>query len=93
MKSLYESYRNQLEIVGIACNEESVAVWQDAVEQHGLPWINVYDEDVSPVNVLYGVMGFPTKIVIDPEGTILIREQGEGDDFYKKIECVINTKE
>ena len=91
MKSLYEKYRNQLEIVGIACNEESVAVWQDAVKQHGLPWINVYDDDRSPVNVLYGVMGFPTKIVMDSEGTILIREQGEGDDFYKKVERVINT--
>jgi thiol-disulfide isomerase/thioredoxin len=89
MKDAYEKYKDKLEILGVACNEQSVAVWRDAVKQHELPWINVYNDNSSAVNVKYGVMAYPTKIVIDTEGTILIREQGEGEEFYKKLESVI----
>ncbi|MEA4917301.1 TlpA disulfide reductase family protein [Proteiniphilum sp.] len=89
MKSLYEKHKSKLEIVGVACNEEAVAGWKEAVKQHELPWINVYDDKSSAINVSYGVMAFPTKIVIDPEGTIIIREQGEGKNFYTQIESVI----
>ena len=90
MKNIYEKYANKLEILGVACNEQSVSIWQEAVRQHELPWINVYNDNSSAVNVLYGIMAYPTKIVIDPEGTILIREQGEGEDFYNKLESVVN---
>ena len=89
MKDIYEKYKDKLEILGVACNERSVAVWRDAVKQHELPWINVYNDNSSAVNVKYGVRVYPTKIVIDPKGTILIREEGEGDDFYKKLESII----
>ena len=89
MKNIYEKYTNKLEILGVACNEQSVTIWQDAVKHYELPWINVYNNNSSAVNVKYGIMAYPTKIVIDSEGTILIREQGEGEDFYKKLESII----
>ena len=89
MKSIYEKNKSKLEILGVACREESTDIWRNAVKQHELPWKNVYDDNLSAVNVKYGVEGYPTKIVIDPEGTILIRELGEGDDFYTKLESVI----
>ena len=90
MKAVYEKYKDKLEILGVACNEQSVNIWRDAVKEHELPWINVYNDSSSAVNVMYGIMAYPTKIVIDPEGTILMREEGEGEDFYKKLESVIN---
>jgi len=90
MKNVYEKYKDKLEILGVACNEQSVNIWRDEVKQHELPWINVYNDNSSAVNVKYGIMAYPTKIVIDPEGTILMREQGEGEDFYKKLESVMN---
>ena len=89
MKSIYEKNKSKLEILGVACREESTDIWRNAVKQHELPWKNVYNDNLSAVNVKYGVEGYPTKIVIDPEGTILIRELGEGDDFYTKLESVI----
>ena len=88
MKSTYEKYKGKLEILGVACREESVNSWQNAINQHKLPWINVYNDKISAVNVKYGIEGYPTKIVIDPEGFILIREVGEGEDFYIKLENV-----
>jgi thiol-disulfide isomerase/thioredoxin len=89
MKDVYEKYKGKLEILGVACNEQSVNTWRDAVKQHELPWINVYNDKSSAVNVMYGILAYPTKIVIDPEGTILIREEGEGDSFYTKLESVV----
>jgi thiol-disulfide isomerase/thioredoxin len=89
MKGVYEKYKNKFEILGVACNEESVEGWKDAVMQHKLPWINVYNDKQSAVNVKYGIDAYPTKIVIDPKGTILMREAGEGKDFYKKLDSVI----
>ena len=90
MKGAYEKYKEKLEILGVGCNETSVNVWQNAVKRHELPWINVYNDKLSAVNVKYGVESYPTKIVINPEGTILIVERGEGDGFYTKLESVIN---
>jgi len=90
MKATYEKYKDMLEIIGVACNETSVNVWRDAVKQHELPWINVYNDNWSAVNVKYGVDGYPTKIIIDSEGTIFLRENGEGDNFYAKLESAIN---
>ena len=89
MKSIYEKNKNKFEILGVACREESIDIWRNAVKQYELPWKNVYDDNLSAVNVKYGIESYPTKIVIDPEGTILIRELGEGDDFYTKLESVI----
>lgn len=90
MKSLYEKYTNKLEIVGVACDESSVDVWQDAVKQYELPWINVYNDKSSLVNVEYDINGYPAKIVIDSDGTILVREVGEEEDFYTKLEALLN---
>jgi thiol-disulfide isomerase/thioredoxin len=89
MKSAYEKYKDKLEIVGIACKEASVNSWKDAVNRHKLPWINVYNDKLSAVNVKYGIEAYPSKIVIAPDGIILIHEIGEGKDFYTKLEKVI----
>jgi len=89
MKIVYEKYKDKLEILGVACNEQSVNIWREAVKKYELPWLNVYNDKSSAVNVTYGIMGYPTKIVIDPEGTILIREQGEEESFYTKLESII----
>ncbi|MDL2306377.1 AhpC/TSA family protein, partial [Bacteroides sp. OttesenSCG-928-D19] len=89
MKSTYEKYKDKLEILGVACREESINSWQNAVAQHKLSWINVYNDKLSAVNVKYGIEGYPTKLVIDPDGIILIREVGEGENFYTKLESII----
>ena len=90
MKSAYEKHKEKLEILGVACNESSVDVWRNTVKHHELPWKNVYNDKLSTVNIKYGIESYPTKIVINPEGTILILERGEGDDFYSQLESIIN---
>ena len=81
-------YKDKLEIVGIACND-TPEKWREAIGRHGLPWVHVINpRNAAPgddVTVRYAVEGYPTKIVIDPEGRIAARFVGESEEFYDKL--------
>ena len=77
MKKAYEKYKGKIEFVGIDCNDTEDK-WKKAVAEHQLPWINVRNIGEPDVAVMYGVSGYPTKYVIDPEGKIAKRVVGDG---------------
>lgn len=82
LKDCYEQYKDKMEIVGVDCRD-SVEAWKSAVERFGLPWIHVYCPDYDTALLQkYGVTGFPTKILIDPEGKISKIAVGEDPQFY-----------
>lgn len=88
MKELYAKYHPKgLEIIGIDCNEPETA-WIEALGKYQLPWINVYNPGGrdSVVTQEYGIKGYPTKIVINPEGYIYETYLGEDPEFYKFID-------
>ncbi len=89
MKKIYEKYKGRVEFVGIDCNDTEQA-WKKAVERHKLPWINVRNNDTgADVTLMYGINGYPTKIVIDPEGKISRFFIGESPEFYNYIESLM----
>ena len=53
-----------------------------------MDWINLFAED-DKVAMEYGVIGHPTKIIIDKEGKIVLKTIGEGDEFYDKIDAIL----
>lgn len=82
LKDLYKRYSAQgFEIVGIAQERgntlaESKAAWTKAIDELGIHWINVLNnEDKEHFDIVkeYGVSSFPTKILLNKEGKILIR--------------------
>ena len=81
LKEAYEKYSEKLEIIGIDC-KESEAAWKDGIEKYQLPWINVYNPEGTPLLSEYGVQGFPTKAIIDPEGKIKNITVGHNPDFF-----------
>lgn len=85
MKEYYAKYKDKLEILGIDCNDTDQK-WRDAVKKHELPWLHVRNEGNPDVTVLYGIGGFPTKIVVDPKGNISKVVVGESEDFYKYLD-------
>ena len=85
MKEYYAKYKGKLEILGIDCNDTEQK-WRDAVKKHELPWLHVRNEGNPDVTVLYGISGFPTKIVIDAEGKISKVVVGESEDFYTYLD-------
>ncbi len=91
MKEYYAKYDGKLEILGVDCND-TVEKWKAAVAKHELPWLHVYcDMDAEENNplALYGVRGFPTKVVVDPEGNVAKVIVGEDPAFYEFLDSVI----
>lgn len=85
MKKYYEKYKSKLEILGIDCRDTEEK-WRAAVEKHELPWLHVYNAGDPDVSVLYAIQGYPTKIVIDPEGKIAKIVVGEDPAFYQYLD-------
>lgn len=85
MKRYYEKYRDKMEILGIDCRDKE-EVWKAAVEKHALPWLHVRNEGDPDVSLLYAVSGYPTKIVVDPEGKIAKIVVGESPEFYEYLD-------
>lgn len=85
MKTYYGKYAGKFEIVGVACRDRKAA-WKKAVATHGLPWIHVQNEGSPDVSVQYGIEGYPTKILINPEGNIEKVVRGEDPAFYELLD-------
>lgn len=91
MKTYYGKYKDRMEFVGVACRDTDKS-WRKALEEHEMPWTQVIndkkkaEEDVA---VLYGVTTYPTKVVIDPDGKVVARVQGESREFYQKVDSLM----
>lgn len=85
MKKYYAKYKDKLEIVGIDCGDTEKK-WREGVEEHQLPWTNLYNDKNNDVTVKYAISGYPTKILIDQEGKIVDVFVGESEDLYKKLD-------
>lgn len=85
LKKTYEANKDRLVVFGVDCGDSKEA-WKAAVEKYSLPWVNVYNATEGRGNntVLsaYGVQGFPTKVIVDPEGKIANITTGEDPAFY-----------
>lgn len=85
MKKYYDKYNDRMEILGVDCGDTEEK-WKTAVEKHELPWLHVRNTDETDITVKYGIQGYPTKIVIDPEGKIAKIVIGEDPAFYKYLD-------
>ena len=85
MKASYAKHNGKVEFVGIDCNDTEQD-WKDAVKEHDMPWIHVRNEGNPDVAVMYGIEGYPTKIIVDKEGKIVKKIVGEDPAFYKFLD-------
>ena len=85
LKEAYAKYDGRLEVVGVDCRESQEA-WLAGVKKHELPWVNVYNPEGSTLADEYGVQGFPTKAIIDPEGKIRNITTGHDPEFFQKLD-------
>lgn len=81
MKEYYDKYKGKFEILSIDCNDTEVK-WKAGVKKYELSWLNVYNPRESKVLSDYGVQGFPTKIIVGPDGKIVKTVVGEDPSFY-----------
>ncbi len=90
MKEYYKKYNGKLEILGIACGDTEKE-WKDAVKEHAIPWLNVINDEEGgkDVSSAYAVTGYPTKIVVDPQGNIAKVIVGESPEFYEYLDKIL----
>lgn len=83
LKKAYEELQPNLEVIGVACNDKYDA-WLNGLKKYELPWVNVYNPIDGGGQVLqdYAVEGFPTKVIVNPEGKIMNITTGENPDFF-----------
>ena len=81
MKEYYQKYAGKFEILGIDCNDPEEK-WKAAVEKYELPWLHVYNPRNSDLLEQYEIEGFPTKIIVGPDGKIVKTIIGEDPAFY-----------
>lgn len=91
LKDAYEQYKPELEVLGVDCNEPE-ANWRKGVEKYQLPWVNVYNPADTDILTNYGVQGFPTKVIVNPEGKIANITIGEDPSFFDTLAKLINGK-
>lgn len=104
LKSLYSKYKERgLEIVGVSDDDRNEAAWKKAVKEDGIGiWKHVLrgldmekrqkgEPNPDDLSDYYGIHSLPTKILIDPQGMIIGRYGGGGEDdeaMDKKLAAV-----
>lgn len=84
LKEAYQKYEGELVIIGVDCRESEEA-WKAGVEKYELPWVNVYNPEGSKLTEEYAVPGYPTKVIINPDGIIKNITVGHDPAFYEAL--------
>lgn len=85
MKEYYAKYKDRVEFIGVDVRDKE-DVWKASVAKNEMNWVHVMNLTTADVPVLYGVSGYPTKFILDPEMHIIARIIGESPEFYKKLD-------
>jgi thiol-disulfide isomerase/thioredoxin len=88
MNDYHLKYKDKIEFINIGCRD-NIQVWQKTIEKQKIRGINLFAEN-DEVPDKFGVVGYPTKIIIDKEGKIILKTIGESDEFYAKIDELFN---
>lgn len=91
MKEYYNKYKNQFEILSIDCNE-SKEKWLAGLKKYEMPWLHVYNPDNTSVREDYAIQGYPTKIIVGPDGKIVKTVVGEDPSFYQFLDDTFGEK-
>ena len=85
MREQYLKYKDQFVILGIDCRDTQ-ETWRQTVRDFQLPWLHVYCPNDTDLFEKYGILGFPTKILVGPDGRIIKSFTGEDPHYYSLID-------
>ena len=88
MKAAYARHKGKVVFLSIACRDKAERV-QAFVEREHIGWINVMNDDFgNDIALMYGVSGFPTKILLEPGLKVKNRYLGEVPEFYQDLDQI-----
>ena len=88
----YNKFKNKnFEVVAVSLDDDREK-WIKAIEQDGMPWIQLSDLAgvQNKVAVQYGVRAIPQNFLINPEGKIVAKDL-RGEDVEKKLSELITN--
>lgn len=89
--NLVEAYKqfggDNFEIISVSL-DRTEEDWRKAVEEDGLTWTLLYDQDGLVANS-YAVQSIPNTFLLDKEG-VIIEKQLRGEAITKKLESLLN---
>lgn len=92
LKRINEKYKkSNFKLISISADEVSDR-WKDAVKKDSMNWLNVSDLKGinSKVAIEYGITAYPTYILVDPSGKIILRTVNEIENMQAKIEKIFD---
>lgn len=84
MKKAYEKHREQIEFLGVCCRDTDKS-WREGVAKYELPWVNAFEGNTN-LAPRFAVNGYPTKVLIGPDGKIIEVFVGETAELYKRLD-------
>lgn len=84
MREVSEKYKNELNIIGLNLDTRK-NLWEEATRRDSITWINLSDGKgvFGGAYHKYRINGFPTYILIDPQGIIVDRWMGYGTGIFE----------
>jgi thiol-disulfide isomerase/thioredoxin len=87
MKEYLDKYKDKMEILGVASESDKGIRWKKFIlDNPKYQWNHILSSTNEDFILQFSVAGFPTKIIIDPNGKILERYVGEDETIYKRID-------
>ena len=91
LKMFYNSNKDVLEIVGIACNDKYDS-WKNLIIEKEMNWTQILNNpENEDLTKTYDINVFPSKILIDPNGKIVKTINGSGKDTFDELDKLITT--
>jgi thiol-disulfide isomerase/thioredoxin len=90
LKKIVDKYRHsKFELVSISM-DDNADKWKAAINKDSMNWINISDLKALNSNVVieYGISAYPTYILIDPKGKVILRTENEIDRIEEKLETI-----
>lgn len=91
MKKAYANYSDKVEFLSIDCRDTEEK-WKAGLAKYQMPWRHVRCTGDPDVPYMYALQGYPTKFLINPDGTINQVFIGESEEFYQYLDQLFGNK-
>lgn len=86
MKEYYAKHKGKVTFISIACRDNIEKV-KAFVQKENISWVNLMNgKEDADIALMYGVSGYPTKILLAPGMKVQNRYLGEVPEFYQDLD-------
>lgn len=89
MKAYHKKYARKVEFIGIS-NRDKAEKLKDFLQKENIGWRNAQNAEAENPDVvlMYGVTGYPTKVLLAPGLVVKGRYLGEVEEFYNELDAI-----